>query len=275
MSNNLSISIVTYHSNLEFLKQTFKELSISVTKAIKQNRIKQISLTIIDNSISEEYIRSLKACLAKYWNNNYPHNIKILKQNIGYGKAHNLAMRSLTSDYHIVLNPDVLLKSDAIIQAIDYMEKNKDIGLISPHAETEQGRKLYLLKRYPDILTLFIRGFFPNTNKDWFNKRSEYYEMRDIDQNKDNKDISITSGCFMFFRTIAFQNKFQFSEKYFLYFEDFDLTWQFSSYSKIAYVPAVRIIHYGGDTARKGIKHISLFARSAITFYNRYGWKVL
>ncbi len=102
-----------------------------------------------------------------------------------------------------------------------------------------------------------------------------HYEMRNIDQQKDYKDVDIASGCFMFFRTKLIKNKFKFSEKFFLYFEDFDLTWQFSMVSKIAYVPSVKIIHYGGNAARKGFKHIYYFSRSSITFFNRFGWKFI
>jgi GT2 family glycosyltransferase len=274
-SFNLSISIVTHHSNLEIFKQTINDLKISLNKAVEQNKISKISLTILDNSCSEKYLKNLKIYLNKYWNINYQLTINVLEHNKGYGDAHNQVIRLLDSDYHIVLNPDVLLYNEAIIEAIDYMQKNKDVGLISPYAETELGEQLHLLKRYPPLGILFIRGFFPSVTRTWFKKQSEYYEMRDINQNKPNKDIAIASGCFMFFRSKDLKNKFIFSEKFFLYFEDFDLTWRFSNYSNIAYVPTVKIIHYGGDTAKKGIKHIFMFIRSAITFYNRYGWKLI
>jgi hypothetical protein len=37
--------------------------------------------------------------------------------------------------------------------------------------------------------------------------------------------------------------------------------------------PQVRIVHYGGQAARKGLRHIRMFAASAIRFYNKHGWK--
>jgi len=274
MSTKLSISIVTHHSDLKIFKQTIKDLNASVTNAIKQDRISQISLTVLDNSCSASYVENLQIVLDKNWDNNYQLDIKVLDQNKGYGHAHNMVIESLSTDHHIVLNPDVLLYNDAITQAIDYMQENEDVGLISPYAETEYGEKLFLLKRYPPLSILFIRGFFPSFSRTWFKKQSEYYEMRDIEQQKNNKEVAIASGCFMFFRSKDIKNKFKFSEKFFLYFEDFDLTWQFSNYTKISYVPSVKIIHYGGDAARKGIKHVLMFSRSAITFYNRYGWKL-
>jgi len=40
-----------------------------------------------------------------------------------------------------------------------------------------------------------------------------------------------------------------------------------------AYVPTVRIIHYGGGAARKGWRHIDSFVRSGMRFYRKHGWK--
>ena len=44
-------------------------------------------------------------------------------------------------------------------------------------------------------------------------------------------------------------------------------------YGNIACVTEVRIVHYGGGAARKGIRHVCLFIRSAMTFFSLYGWK--
>lgn len=44
-------------------------------------------------------------------------------------------------------------------------------------------------------------------------------------------------------------------------------------YGYIAYVPDVRIVHYAGGAARKGVRHVYLFIRSAMTFFSLYGWK--
>jgi GT2 family glycosyltransferase len=65
-----------------------------------------------------------------------------------------------------------------------------------------------------------------------------------------------------------------FSSRYFLYFEDYDLSLRLRRRTDIAYVPSVRIIHLGGDAASKGARHTLLFLRSAVTFFRTYGWKL-
>jgi len=57
-------------------------------------------------------------------------------------------------------------------------------------------------------------------------------------------------------------------------FEDFDLSLRFARQAAIAYVPAVRIRHAGGDAAGKGWAHRGMFIRSAFTFFQRHGWRL-
>lgn len=76
----------------------------------------------------------------------------------------------------------------------------------------------------------------------------------------------IVSGCFMLFRTDALKALGGFDERYFLYFEDFDLSLRAQKLGRVVYYPGVRIQHYGGGAGRKGWRHIKMFLRSALTF---------
>ena len=78
----------------------------------------------------------------------------------------------------------------------------------------------------------------------------------------------------MFCKTAILQQVGGFMDRYFLYFEDYDLSMRLHELGEIAYTPDVRIVHYGGNAAKKGIQHIFLFVRSAITFFNQHGWKL-
>ena len=64
-----------------------------------------------------------------------------------------------------------------------------------------------------------------------------------------------------------------FDPRFFLYFEDYDLSLRVARKTRIAYVPAVKVVHHGGHAARKGLRHIGLFVRGAATFFRLHGWK--
>ena len=40
------------------------------------------------------------------------------------------------------------------------------------------------------------------------------------------------------------------------------------------YYPGMKIIHYGGDAASKGVQHIFYFVKSAIIFYRKHGLRI-
>jgi GT2 family glycosyltransferase len=186
--------------------------------------------------------------------------------NVGYGAGHNLALPCIESDYHLILNPDVELAPDSLAAALTFFEVHPDIGLIAPLVMGDHGKVDYLCRRYPSVFTLLVRGFFPRRWHAAFAKRLDRYELRDqIDESGELRDKGvgvleppIISGCFMLYRTRVLKEIAGFDPRYFLYFEDYDLSLRTTKVTRIAYVPSVRIVHSGGGAARKGGAHIRL-----------------
>lgn len=260
----LTISIVTFKPNFEELTQTLNSLIISLGKLCTS----RWAITIIDNSP----VNNVEYFIL----NNYKHlPIRLLHGhgNIGFGRAHNLSFDQL-GEFHLILNPDIELESDALPNAIAFMKANMTCGLLTPFATWPDGRRQYLCKRYPSLLDLFLRGFAPNFIRGVFAKRLHRYEMRSETNSEIYWNPPIVSGCLMFFRSNILLRTNGFSESYFLYFEDFDLSLRVGKISKIAFVPTVRLVHAGGNTSKKGFWHIYTFSRSAITFFYNYGLKI-
>ncbi|SOD98799.1 glycosyltransferase family 2 protein [Caenispirillum bisanense] len=195
--------------------------------------------------------------------------------NVGYGRGHDLAIRRPDpAPYHLVLNPDVVIAPDALRQGIGYLDRHSTVAMVAPRVETPSGTFEPLCKRYPDVVTLALRGFAPAAVRRLFGRRLARYEMRDVlgPQTVDPvPGIVIASGCFMLMRSAAARAVGGFGDAYFLYFEDFDLSLRLAQAGGIVYLPAMRIVHHGGNTARKGAAHVRLFLRSAVTFFRRNG----
>lgn len=197
--------------------------------------------------------------------------------NVGYGRGHNLAIDGIHADasrYHLILNPDVELEEQALVRALEFMEQHPEVGLLSPWIGDEKGHRQYLCRRYPTVFDLFIRGFMPQRIRRLFARRLARYEMRDVLNDTDIvREPPIVSGCFMLFRTDVLKKLGSFDPRYFLYFEDYDLSLRTHDVAEVAYVPAVRVMHYGGGAGRKGAAHIRMFVASAFRFFSRFGWK--
>jgi GT2 family glycosyltransferase len=123
------------------------------------------------------------------------------------------------------------------------------------------------------VLDFALRGFAPKHIKHRFKHRLARYEMQNLPQDTSSIGIELISGSFMFCRTAPLQKIGGFSDAYFVYFEDFDLSLRAAHLGDLAYVPKVKITHLGGNAARKGWRHILLFVQGAFLFYQRNGWK--
>jgi GT2 family glycosyltransferase len=194
--------------------------------------------------------------------------------NLGYGQGHNLAINKTTANFHLILNPDINLAVDSLSFALRFLRTHAEVGLLAPLVAGEDGAIQYLCRRPPALLDLLARGFLPASMRARLSERLARYEMRDVIGTRDVVyDPPIISGCFMLFKTEVLQAIGAFDPRYFLYFEDYDLSLRAAEVTHSAYVPAVKVVHFGGGASRKGYRHIAMFVVSAFKFYRRFGWR--
>jgi GT2 family glycosyltransferase len=271
----LSIAIVSYHYDLPTLRRTLHSIAESAAHARQQWPGLQVMLYVVDNDPQQSSLAGLAADLAAV---KQPGALAVegvaVRHNLGYGGGHNRCRDKLDSDYHLILNPDVILAEDFLWQGLSFLEKENDVVAVSPHAVSETGAPLYLCKRYPTVLDLWLRGFMPALLQKPFAKRLARYQMEEVYQSRQVvRDIPIISGCCILIRTSTFRELGGFDEQFFLYFEDFDLSLRLAGRGKVAYHPAMHIQHFGGFSAHKGFWHIQQFVRSGKRFFDKHGWR--
>jgi GT2 family glycosyltransferase len=270
----LTVSIVTYRPNLALLDTTLRKLSRAIGAATDEGALRAVNLVLIDNTGERAVADAVVKLGAAHFESsavtmNYLHG----HANIGYGAAHNLVMHGGNTHYHLVLNPDVELAPDALSAALRYLSAHPDIGVVVPAVSRPDGTPEYLCKRYPTILDLALRGFAPGVFRRIFQKRLDRYEMRDAIGDAVVSPVPVMSGSFLLVRRKAIEVTGGFDPEFFLYFEDFDWSVRLNQVTQSAYVPDVRVVHHGGRAAGKGPRHIAYFARSAVRFFNKHGWK--
>ncbi len=271
-TEGLSISVVVYRPDLALLLSTLESVATACRTLHLERPSFALRLTIIDNGGLPDIETSLDTLRASSI------NCEIFSGhgNIGYGCGHNLAIENSPYSFHLVLNPDIELDARALASAVDFLDAHPEAGLLTPRIGDDAGRLQYLCRRYPTLVDLFARGFLPARARRLFDRRLARYEMRDLINERDTVwDPPIVSGCFMVFRTTVLKTLAGFDSRYFLYFEDYDLSLRAHEVTRVVYAPVVRVLHHGGGAARKGSAHIRMFVSSAFKFFNRFGWKWL
>lgn len=273
VSASLSISVVSFAPEFTVLGDTLRSLAATLAHARGAGRLGAAKVWIVDNGPGDRWTAALRDLAHSELAAQAQSEILAGHGNVGYGRAHNIAIRASEAEYHLVLNPDVRLNVDAVAEAIGFMQANPGVAMLAPQARDAAGAPQFLCKRYPSVFDLLLRGFAPERCRRRFDARLARYEMRDLPQNSPTLGVPVISGSFMFCRRAALAALGGFSDAFFMYFEDFDLSLRAQKLGEIAYVPAVRIVHLGGGAARKGPRHLVMFAHSALTFFNRHGWK--
>ena len=185
---------------------------------------------LIDNSpVESEELLSLPLPVVYIFNN----------ANLGYGRAHNIAIRESIYDeidYHLVINSDIEVK--------------------------------YVAKLLPTPLDVFGRRFLP---KCWIKKRNSQYELRESGYNRP-MNAPYLSGCFMLFRTEAVLQARLFDERYFMYPEDIDLTRTIHRDWLTLYLPTVTIIHHHAKESYHSLRYLWIHIANMCRYFNKWGW---
>jgi len=132
------------------------------------------------------------------------------------------------------------------------------------------GQIQYLCKLLPTPADLIFRRFLPKTR--WAVKQNEKYELRQSGYDKIINPPCL-SGCFMFLRVETLrEHNLLFDEGYFMYCEDFDFMRRLHRYGKTIYYPEVSIVHDHAQESYKNKKMLRLHIRSAVRYFNKFGW---
>jgi GT2 family glycosyltransferase len=254
MNPQASCSIVCYRNRQEQVERLLASVTTSRPGLL---------VYLVDNSPAD----ALRALAARY-GAHYRHQ----PDNPGYARAHNRALREAIaagSAYHFVLNPDIQIPLDGIGKLLAYMEQTPDIGLLAPRVHYPDGRLQPLCKLLPHPLELLVRRFFPLLHRS--SGRLARYELHGSGYSR-VMDVPALSGCFMLMRIETVQRAGLFDERFFLYFEDVDLSRRVGRVARTVFVPHVAVVH---DYARGSYHDWRLLWHhmvSAVRYFNKWGW---
>ena len=193
------------------------------------------------------------------------------KENLGFSKANNQAIREAKGRYVLILNPDTVVEEDTFKKCVAFMESHPDAGALGVKMINGKGEFLPESKRaLPTPMVSFYKMFglsslFPRSRR--FGK----YHLGHLDREKTHQ-VEVLAGAFMFLRKETLDKTGLLDESFFMYGEDIDLSYRITEagYNNY-YFPETTIIHYKGESTKKGsLNYVKMFYQAMIIFAKKH-----
>jgi GT2 family glycosyltransferase len=193
------------------------------------------------------------------------------KNNLGFSKANNQAIRISKGEYVLLLNPDTIVEESTFEKVVQFMDSNPDAGGLGVKMIDGKGVFLPESKRgLPTPMVAFYKIFglsklFPKS------KTFSKYHLGYL-SNNETHEIEILAGAFMLMRKQTLDKVGLLDEDYFMYGEDIDLSYRIIKGGyKNYYFPETTIIHYKGESTKKGsINYVRVFYNAMIIFARKH-----
>jgi len=247
-------SIVVYRSDPTELEQAIRSF-VNTTLRVK--------MLVVDNSPTE-----ILGAMCRRLGTEYLYT----GRNCGFGAGHNIALRQAsTAKYHLVLNPDVHFEPGALEELVAFLELNESVGLVMPRVFYPDGSAQKICKRLPAPFDMLARRSFPAILKRLCHSRMGRFELSNINTNV-VLSVPYLSGCFMLLRKKSLADCGFFDERFFMYFEDIDLTRRIHERYQTVYYPHVKITHRHDRGSYKSLRLLAYGIWSAVLYFNKWGW---
>ncbi len=258
----LSVVIVNYNVKY-FLKQCLGSVYAS-ERLLDDGEKLELEVWVVDNDSVDGSVAMVQR--------DFPWvHVVANHENVGFARANNQALREATGDWLLLLNPDTVVESDTFVKCVDFMRSHRDCGGLCVKMVDGKGNYLRESKRgFPTPQASFYKisglaRLFPRS------RRFAAYYMGHLGE-EDVNEIDIMPGAFLMMSREAFAKTGGLDESYFMYGEDIDFSWRirlagFKNY----YLPTTRIVHYKGESTKKGsMNYVYTFYNAMAIFVKKY-----
>lgn len=256
-NNKIQVSIITVNYKVE------KELIGCISSIVKSKPKVSYEIIAVDNGETNNLKRILKKEFSQ---------VKYIKSllNIGFGPGNNLGARYASGEYLFFLNPDTTVTDNSIDSLYSFVKNNSNAGMAAPllfdpsgNVYPNQGSNSYDLKS-AIVTNSFINKLFPNNlisknffHEDWNKKETEEFDV-------------VPGTAFMIKKNI-FEKAGMFDEKFFLYFEEYDLAKRIKKLGYKNYIiPKAKVLHIWGVSTKKRKDIDKIFAKSRFLFFKKH-----
>jgi len=201
--------------------------------------------------------------------------------NTGFSTANNQGLHIAGGEYILILNPDTIVEEETIQVFLDFMLEHQDAGAVGCRILHPDGSfALESRRSFPTPTVAFYRmtglsRLFPHS------KIFGRYNLTFLPEDQVTPVDALSGSCMFLRRSALFSSDEYpsdhevaglFDEGFFMYGEDLDLCYRIQKAGwNIYYTPETQIIHYKGESTKKGeIKYTRLFYGAMTRFAEKH-----
>ncbi|MEX1055052.1 MAG: glycosyltransferase family 2 protein, partial [Rhodothermales bacterium] len=261
---DLTVVIVNYNVR-EFLEQALR----SVYRAGEHL---SMEVFVVDNNSVDGSSAMVRA--------DFPEAHLIVNEaNVGFSRANNQAIRLARGRFVLILNPDTIVQEDTFGTLIRFMNEHPNAGavgckILHPDGSfARESRRSFPTPRVAFYRLVGLASLFPRSRT--FGRYNMTYLPED-----QVSEVDALSGSCMVVRRDALYGSFTgtgsgaglLDEDFFMYGEDLDWCYRIQQAGwKIFYTPETQIIHYKGESTKRGeLRYVRLFYGAMLQFSEKH-----
>ena len=181
------------------------------------------------------------------------------RENLGFSKANNIAIRQAQGEYILLLNPDTVVAEETLKGVIDFMDQHPKAGGAGVRMHNADGTLA------PESRRAIPTPFVAARKMLGFTKR---YYMSYLSWNAPAQ-IEVVSGAFMLLRHKAIYEVGMLDEDFFMYGEDIDLSYRLLQGGWQNWYLPYDIVHYKGQsTSKSDFRYVHVFYQAMLIFFH-------
>ena len=242
----LSVVIVNYN-----VRQLLTECLDSVACALDGI---EGEVFVVDNNSPDDSVEAVSR--------DYPWvHLIINKDNLGFSKANNMAIRQAKGEYVLLLNPDTKVGKETLKGVVMFMDEHPEAGAAGVRMHNADGTLAPESRRAiptPIVASKKMLGF------------TKRYYMSHLSWDVPSQ-IQVVSGAFMMLRHKAIDEVGLLDEDFFMYGEDIDLSYRLLKGGWQNWYLPYDIVHYKGQSTQKSdFRYVHVFYQAMLIFFRKH-----
>jgi len=175
------------------------------------------------------------------------------KENAGFARANNQGFAIARGEFILILNPDTILREQAVQRMMHVLGVDSKIGIVGPRIVTENGEIDRSCKReFPNFKDIFINSFLIAKAIFFFTRMDSFFKKFYYKKFYISSVCACLTGACMLTKKLYLEKVGFFDETLPMYLDDIDLCYRFNKAGFLVYYSSeAEILHIRGSSTKK------------------------